>query len=132
MIGLDTNVLVRYITQDDEEQAALAGDWIEYHCSVESPGWISVIVLCEIVWVLTRAYGYDKATVQSVLKCIFLACELAVEQQDHAWAALRDHAKGNADFSDYLIAHMNRSAGCEYTVTFDRKASAHRLVRLLE
>jgi len=131
MIGIDTNVFVRYIVQDDEKQAAIATEWIE-SCSVETPGWISVIVLCEVVWVLSQAYHYDKATVQSVLQKIFLACELAVEQQEHAWSALRDFTQGNADFSDYLIVHMNRSAGCEYTVTFDKKASSHRLVRLLK
>jgi len=130
MIGIDTNVLVRYIVQDDEKQAAIATEWIE-SCSVETPGWISVVVLCETVWVLSRAYGYEKTTVQSVLQRIFLACELAVEQQEYAWSALRDFAQGNADFSDYLIIHLNRSAGCEYTVTFDKKASSHRLVRLL-
>jgi len=60
------------------------------------------------------------------------ACELAVEQQEQAWSALRDYAEGNADFSDYLIAHLNRSAGCEYTVSFDKNISNHRLVRLLK
>jgi len=131
MIGIDTNVLVRFIVQDDEKQAAIASEWIE-SCSVETPGWISVIVLCETVWVLSRAYAYDKSTVQSVLQRIFLACELEVEQQEHAWSALRDFAQGSADFSDYLIVHMNKSAGCEYTITFDKKASSHRLVRLLK
>jgi len=131
MIGIDTNVLVRYIVQDDEQQAAIATHWIEF-CSIETPGWVSVIVLCETVWVLSQAYHYDKATVQSVLQCIFLAGELSVEQQEHAWSSLHDFAQGSADFSDYLIAHMNRSAGCKYTVTFDKKASGHRLVRLLK
>jgi len=132
VIGIDTNVLVRYITQDDDEQAAIAGKWIEERCTIDSPGWISAIVLCEIVWVLSRAYGYDKATVQLVLQRLFQASELAVEQQEYAWAALRDFADGNADFSDYLIAHINRAAGCEYTISFDRKTASHRLVQLLE
>jgi len=132
MIGLDTNVLIRYITQDDREQADIATHWIETNCSIKKPGWISAIVLCEMVWVLSRAYDYDKATVHSVLQRVFLACELVVEAQEDAWVALRAYAQGNADFSDYLIACMNRSAGCEYTVTFDRKASEHRLVQLLE
>jgi predicted nucleic-acid-binding protein len=131
MIGIDTNVLVRYIVQDDEQQGAIATRWIE-SCTVETPGWISVIVLCEMVWVLSGAYGYDKTTVQSVLQRIFFACELAVEKQEYAWSALRDYAQGNADFSDYLIIHLNRSSGCEYTVSFDKKASNHRLVRLLK
>jgi len=130
MIGIDTNVLVRYIVQDDERQAALATKAVET-CSVETPGWISAIVLCETVWVLSRAYGYEKATIQAVLQRMFLASELVVEQQEQGWSALRAFAQGNADFSDYLIAHMNQYSGCEYTITFDRKASGHRLFRLL-
>ena len=131
MIGIDTNVLVRYIVQDDEEQAAIATQSIEA-CSVGAPGWISAIVLCETVWVLSRAYGYEKSTIQSVLQRIFLASELVVEQQEQGWSALRDFALGNADFSDYLIAHMNQASGCKYTVTFDKKASGLRLFRLLK
>ena len=131
MIGIDTNVLVRYIVQDDEQQAAIATKSIEA-CSVETPGWISAIVLCETVWVLSRAYGYEKVTIQAVLQRIFLAAELVVEQQEQGCSALRDFARGHADFSDYLIAHMNQAAGCEYTITFDKKASDHRLFRLLK
>jgi len=130
MIGIDTNVLVRYIVQDDERQAAIATKSIEA-CSLGTPGWVSAIVLCETIWVLSRAYGYEKAIIQTVLQRIFLASELVVEKQDQGWLALRDFALGHADFSDYLIAHMNQSAGCEYTITFDKKASNHRLFRLL-
>jgi len=131
MIGIDTNVLVRYIVQDDERQAAIATNAVEA-CSVETPGWISAIVLCETVWVLSRAYGYDKSTIQAVLQRVFLASELVVEQQEQGWLALRAFASGNADFSDYLIAHINQASGCEYTVTFDTKASGHRLFQLLK
>ena len=130
MIGIDTNVLVRYIVQDNEQQAALATKAIE-DCSVESPGWVSVIVLCETVWVLSRAYDYEKAIIQTVLQRLFLASELVIEQQEKGWSALRDFALGKADFSDYLIAHMNQASGCEHTITFDKKASSHRLFRLL-
>jgi len=96
------------------------------------PVWISAIVLCETVSVLSRAYGYEKETIQAVLQRIFLASELVVEQQEQGWSALRSFASGHADFSDYLIVHMNQASGCEYTITFDRKASGHRLFRLLE
>lgn len=130
MIGIDTNVLVRYIVQDDERQAAIATKSIEA-CSVGVPGWISAIVLCETVWVLSRAYGYEKENIQAVLQRIFLASELAVEQQEQGWSALRDFTQGSADFSDYLIVHMNQASGCEYTITFDRKASSHQSFRLL-
>lgn len=131
MIGVDTNVLVRYITQDDATQSAVAVKWIEENCRVDSPGWINAIVLCEIVWVLSHAYGYDKETILLVLQRIFQAADLAVEQQEYAWAALRDYAQGSADFSDYLIAHLNHAVGCMHTVSFDKKASSHRLVQLL-
>ena len=131
MIGLDTNVLVRYIVQDDERQATIASRWIEANCTIDSPGWISAIVLCETVWVLSRAYGYDKATVLAVLQTILSAGELGVEHRQSALMALRDYAQGEADFSDYLIAHVNRTHGCKCTVTFDRKASGDRLFRLL-
>jgi len=59
LIGLDTNVLIRYIVQDDEQQARLATDVIENQCSIENPAFINEITLCEIVWVLKRAYHYD-------------------------------------------------------------------------
>jgi len=131
MIGIDTNVLVRYIVQDDEQQAALATEAIEA-CSVERPGWISVIVLCEIVWVLSYAYGYEKDSIQAVLQRLFLASELIVERQDQAWLALRSFTQGNADFSDYFIAHTNQASGCESTITFDKKASIHQFFQLLK
>jgi len=131
MIGVDTNVLVRYIVQDDELQAVIATEALEA-CSIETPGWISAIVLCETVWVLSRAYGYEKATIQAVLQRILLASDLVVEQQEQCLLALRAFVLGNADFSDYLIAHMNQASGCEYTITFDKKASSYRLFQLLK
>jgi len=69
---------------DDERQAAIATKAVGA-CSVEMPGWISAIVLCETVWVLSRAYGYEKETIQAVLQRIFLASELVVEQQEKGW-----------------------------------------------
>lgn len=132
MIGLDTNVLVRYITQDNKKQATLANKWVEKNCKVNAPGWISSIVLCETCWVLSRAYGYNKKTIQLVIQRILSASELAVEHQEEAWAALSDYTQGNADFSDYLIAHTNQSYGCKYSITFDKKAANHRMMQFLE
>ncbi len=131
MIGIDTNVLVRYIVQDDESQAAIATEVIEA-CSIENPGWISIIVLCETVWVLSRAYGYEKSVVQDVLRHILCASDLVVEQREQCLLALQAFAMGDADFSDYLMAHINREAGCEYTVTFDKKASRYHFFQYLE
>ena len=89
MIGLDTNVLVRYIVQDEPAQAARAEALIEAQCSADSPGRVDAIVLCELVWVLESAYGCSRKVVSEVLRTILGSAELAVETPQLAWAALR-------------------------------------------
>lgn len=123
MIGLDTNVLVRYIVQDDPEQAARATELIESRCTRDQPGHIDTVVLCELVWVLERAYGYSRPTVSAVLRQLFSTAELNVAAPDAAWAALRAYEQDSADYADYLVGARNRSAGCGTTYTFDRRAS---------
>ncbi len=129
MIGLDTNVLVRYLTQDDPEQSVRANRLIESHCTRKNPGRISLIVLCELVWVLRGAYGYQKALVINTLEQILFARELEVENAHIAASALFAYKKGPADFSDYVIVFSNRAAGCEQTYSFDRKLGKHPLVQ---
>ncbi len=123
MIGIDTNVLVRYIVQDDPDQSRAAVRFLESTCSSERPGWICLIVLCELVWVLTRAYGYRRATVADVLEQLLSTTELRVEQSTVAWRSARDFRSGNAEFADYLIGHLNAHHGVDYTITFDRRAA---------
>ena len=89
MIGLDTNVLVRYIVQDEPAQAARAEALIEAQCSADSPARVDAIVLCELVWVLESAYGCSRKVVSEVLRTILGSAELAVETPQLAWAALR-------------------------------------------
>lgn len=122
MNGLDTNVLVRYIVQDDPKQSKAANRLMEKRCTTGDPGWISLPVLVELVWVLTGAYGYSRSIVQRVLHQLLSTAELRVEEPDLAWAALRAYENGSADFSDYLIGIGNRRRGCKTTFTFDRKA----------
>lgn len=131
MIGIDTNVLVRYIVQDDPEQAALATHLIEGQCTADVPGFVNSIVLCELVWVLARAYNYEKSVISAVLQQLFSSAELCVEQPELAWTALREYERGNADFSDYLISQRNHAHGCNTTVTFDRKAANAKFSQLL-
>lgn len=132
MIGLDTNVLVRYITGDDTKQFNLARNLLENECSKENPGIVNLVVLCELVWVLRGAYQTDKQTIITVLRKILGTAELSVETPDLAWAALEDFEKGNADYSDYVIAHKNKELGSSHTVTFDKKAGKHPLLKRLE
>jgi predicted nucleic-acid-binding protein len=122
MIGLDTNVLVRYLTQDDPVQSAQVNTVIE-QLSTEQPGAISHIVLCELVWVLSRAYQYSREQVAEVIHAVLTCQEFQTERVDMAELAFLDYQQGNADFSDYLLARRHQQMGAEYTVTFDRKAA---------
>lgn len=131
MIGLDTNVLARYIVQDDPAQSAAATRLIEGHCTAEAPGYVSVPVLLELFWVLTGAYGYEKAVVIPVIRQVLRTAELAVEDRPIIWAALRDFESGTADFADHLIAHRNHARGCARTCTFDRRAARSRYFTLV-
>lgn len=123
MIGLDTNVLVRYIVQDDAEQAARAGALIEGACTADDPGRVDAVVMCELVWVLEGAYRYSREIVASVLRQLLGTAELSVETPHLAWLAVRAYESDKADFADYLIGARNKEAGCAMTFTFDKRAS---------
>lgn len=129
MIGLDTNVLVRYVVRDDEREARAATKLIESRCSAEDPGIVTLVVLCELVWVLLRGYRYERPVVVKVLRGILSAQELRVEDSDLAWIALRSFEQGRADFSDFVIALSGHAAGAEATYTFDRQALETPLFR---
>ncbi len=131
MIGLDTNVFIRYLVQDDELQAQLATDLIENQCSKENPALINEIILCEIVWVLKRAYRYDKAVILAIIKQLLSSNEIYISSHAEAWAAYHDYEYGNADFSDYFIARINQKFGCPCTFSFDKKACKSDHIKLL-
>ncbi|MEM9011220.1 MAG: type II toxin-antitoxin system VapC family toxin [Pseudomonadota bacterium] len=122
MIGLDTNVLVRHLIQDDPEQSPRASAALDA-CTTEVPGYLNRIVLCELVWVLDRAYGYGREQIAPVLEALLRSADLRVEDEGLAWRAL-DLYRGGADFADALLALSNREAGAEETLTFDRRAAA--------
>lgn len=131
MKGLDTNILVRYLVRDDSPQTALAERFIETECTVESPGFISHIVLCELAWVLTSGYGYSQHDSLKALQQMLRVTQFRIQSPQIVWQALADTRKGRADFSDYLLARANSSHGCEYTATFDKKAGGHEIFRLI-
>ena len=123
MTGLDTNVLVRYLTRDDPEQYRAAKAFVESTCTKENPGFIGPVVLCELVWVLTGAYDATKEDVARVIDQILRTRQLVVSGRDVVRRALSDYKEGAADFADCLIGQMNQEAGCAETVTFDRGAA---------
>lgn len=131
MIGLDSNILVRYFTRDDERQWKRVDAYLKKRCSAKRPGWISCIVLCEVVWVLSRGYGYAKSDILKLLEQLSLTSEIRIEAHDCVRAAVQDCKSGKADFSDYLIGRLNKERGCETTITLDRKAASHAYFSLL-
>lgn len=131
MIGLDTNVLVRYIVQDDQSQAAVASAFIEKHCTETTPGFVNNVVLVELVWVLERGYGYDKMAILSVLKQMAATTELRLDNLESVWQAIKAYEAGSAGFSDCLIAVVNRQYACRATYTFDRRAAKNSGFELL-
>jgi predicted nucleic-acid-binding protein len=129
--GLDTNVLVRYLTQDDPAQAKVANEIIDRSAARRDQLAISTIVLSELVWVLRSAYGLRKADVVSALEELLDVAQFAIEDRDAARLALEDYRRGRGDFSDYLIGRRNRKLGCEATVTFDTRLAESELFDLL-
>ncbi len=122
MIGLDTNVLIRHLTQDDAKQAKRASALIEQTCSIDEPGYINRVVICELVWVLERAYRYDRAVIAQCIENILRTADLRVENEKAAWQALASYQQGY-DFADALIGATNHLAGANQTRTFDKKAA---------
>ena len=123
MIGIDTNVLVRYLTQDDAEQAGLATRFIEQVITPENPGHITCVTLCELVWVLSECYDADHALIKAVIEGLLSSKQLNVESPELVWGALRDWTEFGSDFSDALIGRLVLARGGVSIVTFDRAAS---------
>ena len=132
MIGLDTNVLVRFLVGDDAEQSRAARRLIESRCTAESPCWINRIVLCELVWVLEGAYGYDREAIAEVLEHLLHTAELEFDDVETVWKALRAYRDRGLDFADALIVLGNLKAGCEETFTFDKEMSRLTDARVLD
>jgi predicted nucleic-acid-binding protein len=122
MIGLDTNVLVRYVTQDDPVQSAQATAWIEERLTPENPGFISVIAMAETVWVLARTYAVADHDIAATIERLLQADVLVVENEQQVFAAMITLKENQGSFADALIAALGVKAGCSCTLTFDRRA----------
>lgn len=131
MIGLDTNVLVRYLVEDDDPQKRAADRFVEEALNRGKSLFVNQIVLCEAVWVLSRAYGFTRREVAGALEMILCARQFEIEAKDMVVQALREYRKGKADFADCVIGLKNQAAGCTATVTFDRKAASLRSFQVL-
>lgn len=131
MIGLDTNVLVRYLTQDDPKQAPLATQLIE-SLSAEAPGFVSHVVLVETVWVLEACYGANAVRIATVMETLLNVESIVVDEAEVVWRALRQFKQRGGDFADGLVSALARRAGCETIYSFDRGAAKRFGMTLLK
>ena len=131
MIGLDTNVLVRYIMQDDAKQSLKATKIVEALDAVENSGYVTLVSIIELVWVLSASYELTRTQVAQALDSLTQAKQIKIESADQVIRALRVFKIGKSDFADCLIERSANSAGCEETVTFDVNASKHAGMTLI-
>ena len=123
MIGLDTNILVRYLAQDDPVQSPQATLIMERRLTENRPGFISLITMVETVWVLDRVYGLSNAKIAAAVERMLQADTLFVQNEQEVFTAATALKTGSGSFSDALIGPLGRWAGCETTLTFDKKAA---------
>lgn len=131
MIGLDTNVLVRYIMQDDASQADKASKLVD-SLSPEQPGFVTLVSVLELVWVLSSCFDLKREQVSQALEALLCAKQLVVDQADQVVRALRAYRTSSADFADCLIERTASHAGCVKTMTFDVAASKHAGMTLIQ
>jgi predicted nucleic-acid-binding protein len=123
VIGLDTNVLVRLFVEDDAKQAKSARTFVKTRCSMEQPGFVDRVALCEMVWVLGRAHGYARAAIADIVEALLASTDMILEDEALVRSATRAYRDRAIDFADALIGGVNRARGCEATATFDRTAA---------
>jgi predicted nucleic-acid-binding protein len=131
VIGLDTNVLVRYFAQDDPQQSALANRLLDARTR-EDPGFVSMIVLVELCWVLSRGYGKTLSDILAILDCMLLTDALKLEGASDVRQAIRLSERTGVNFPDALIAVRATSEGCGDLYTFDAQAIRSGLMRAVD
>ena len=130
MIGIDTNVLVRYLAQDDPKQSPIATRFLE-GLGPERLGYITSVVLCETVWVLSRTYKLDRAVVVGILDRILSVEFFEFEHIEDVLLAVEDFRGSRLGFADCLVFHRSRRVGCDAFVTFDLDLATRLGARLL-
>jgi predicted nucleic-acid-binding protein len=129
--GLDTNVLIRFLTEDDTAQARKAADLIESVVSSGEDCYISPVVLCELAWVLLGPYAVTKTELLRTLDQLLATSRFALGDKDVVRRAVEAYRTGGADFADYVIGALHADAGCGTTATFDRRLRGDARFRLL-
>jgi predicted nucleic-acid-binding protein len=122
MIGLDANILVRYITQDEPDQAARATKLIEEELTAATPGYVNLVALAETAWALRSVYGYERADLADEIRRLLQIESIVVASEAEVFAAVTLVEDGLGEFPDALMARLNGAAGCTHALSFDRRA----------
>ncbi len=121
MIGIDTNVLVRFITNDDPARSQTASQFMAT-LTVENPGYVSLPVTLEVIWVLLRLFKFSKAEVIHTLESLTRTNELRFQHVAIVRSALHIAETSNADIADALVFLLSKEDGCDKVVTLDKGA----------
>lgn len=122
MTGLDTNILARYLLHDDPGQYAIAAEVIE-NLTLAEPGFVSLVTIVELVWVLSRVYGNAASQIADAVEGLLAVDTMTLQNEEEIASALAQCKAGAASFADALVAALGSWAGCETTLTFDKAAA---------
>ncbi len=131
MIGLDTNILLRYFVKDDPIQTPMAVQTM-YSLSPQEPGWISLLVLAELTWTLRRVFKLNRTAIAEVIAKLLNSQDMVLEQEEIVRQGLHLYSTTKADFADCVIALSARSMGCTTVVTLDEVAARDLGMKLIE
>ena len=133
MIGIDTNILVRYLTNDDEEQCKIVSSLLNQHSGNKGNIYVNNIVLCELIWVLESGYKYSREVIVNAVKALLQTMEFKFDHHELLVLAIMEYAKSEAtDFADILITLSNKKNGCKVSYSFDKALSKLSNVEILE
>lgn len=124
MRALDTNILARYLRDDDPVQSKRAAHFIQRAVRLGEPLYLSHVVLCELAWILASIYEHSKEEIVDMMENVLRTGHFELEDKTSIEAALEDYKKNKADFADCLIGRRNVRLGCKTTLTFDRRLKA--------
>jgi predicted nucleic-acid-binding protein len=122
MIGLDSNIIIRALLQDDPAQSKIAAALLDGRLTIDQPGFVSVVAIAEIAWVLARSYGYSQRAIADAVERMLENEALIVDREEAVFDAVAKVRLGLGSFGDALIGALNTEAGCDRTLSFDRRA----------
>lgn len=127
MNAVDTNILVRFLVNDDKKQAQVANEIINKAESTKEPLYVPILVILELIWVLGAAYAVKREDILLAINNLLVMPAFTFEKQSAVRDFLTSANQSNFDLADLLIAHSAVASNCSTTLTFDKRASKFEL-----